>query len=47
MMAANTGLPLESLIALALLVLAPVATYLLYRIDTRRADGYVSVLGRR
>lgn len=43
----STGLPLESVIALLLLGLAPVVTYLLYRIDRRRADGYVSVLGRR
>lgn len=46
-MIARTGLPLESVIALLLLGLAPVVTYLLYRIDRRRADGYVSVLGRR
>lgn len=46
-MVATTGLPLGSVVALALLALAPVVTYLLYRIDRRRADGYVSVLGRR
>lgn len=46
-MVANTGLPPESVIALLLLGLAPVVTYLLYRIDRRRADGYVSLLGRR
>lgn len=46
-MVTNAGLPLESVVALLLLGLAPIVTYLLYRIDRRQADGYVSVLGRR
>lgn len=46
-MIGSTGLPLDAAIALALLGLAPIVTYLLYRIDRRRADGYVSMLGRR
>lgn len=46
-MTATTGLPPETIVALLLVGLAPVVTYLLYRIDRRRADGYVSVLGRR
>jgi hypothetical protein len=41
------SIPLGTVIALAVMVLIPIATYVLHRIDTKRADGYVSVLGRR
>jgi hypothetical protein len=41
------SIPPGTVAALTVMVLIPIATYVLYRIDAKRADGYVSVLGRR
>lgn len=41
------GLPLGTVLALALAIALPLIAYGLYRIDRRRADGYVSVFGVR
>ena len=41
------GLPTGSAVAVLLMVLVPVVTFVLYWIDRTRNDGYVSVLGRR
>ncbi|MFP4229213.1 MAG: hypothetical protein ACLFTE_10345 [Salinivenus sp.] len=41
------GLPLGTVIALALVVGLPLLAYGLSRVDRSRGDGYVTVLGRR
>ena len=41
------GLPTGSTVALSLMVLVPVATFVRYWIDRTRNDGYVSIVGRR
>jgi hypothetical protein len=41
------GLPLGSALALAGVVLLPLLTHGLYRIDRARAGGYVTVFGAR
>ncbi|WP_199174921.1 hypothetical protein [Halegenticoccus soli] len=46
-MTLGTGLPFGTFVALALIVSTPILAYLLYRIDEKRAGGYVSLWGRR
>lgn len=41
------GLPLGSVLALAAIVVLPLAAYGLYRIDRTRGDGHVTVFGFR
>ncbi|ELY97522.1 hypothetical protein C482_12904 [Natrialba chahannaoensis JCM 10990] len=43
----GTGLPTGTVLAVAVMALLPVAMYLLYRVDKRRGDGHVTILGRR
>lgn len=42
-----SGVPIGTTIALAIMLVVPVATYLLYRIDKSRGDGRVTVVGKR
>lgn len=39
-------LPLGSTIAIFVMVVAPILTYVLYRIDVMKGDGHVTVFGR-
>lgn len=41
------GLPVSTWILLVLAYLSPFVTYGLYRIDKKRNDGYISILGYR
>ncbi|SFC45693.1 hypothetical protein SAMN05444422_108230 [Halobiforma haloterrestris] len=41
------GLPVGTAVAILVMVVVPIVTYLLYRIDHQRGDGRVTVLGKR
>lgn len=41
------GLPTGSMLAIGVMILVPILTYLLYRVDTDRGDGHVTVVGKR
>ena len=41
------GLPTGTALALTIMLIVPVVTYLLYRIDKQRGDGRVTVVGKR
>lgn len=41
-----TILPIETAVALVVMIAVPILSYVLYRIDASRGDGRVTVLGR-
>ena len=41
------GLPIGTAVAVGIMIIVPILTYILYRIDHQRGEGYVTVLGRR
>ncbi|MEM4781159.1 MAG: hypothetical protein QXG03_06330 [Halalkalicoccus sp.] len=47
MIAPATGLPPDTLVALALVVSGPILAAMLHLIDRRRGDGEISIAGRR
>lgn len=47
MMYVMLGIPVGTTLAIVFMIVVPLVTYLLYRIDKSRGDGHVTVIGRR
>lgn len=41
------AIPLGTTLALLFMIVVPIVTYVLYRIDKSRGDGHVTIIGRR
>lgn len=40
------GLPIGTALAVSIMIIVPIITYLLYRVDKQRGDGSVTIVGK-